>query len=177
MKKITLIGKDKIIKTDSKTANVLSTFFSTIISNLNIPEHPVSDPISNDINDHVLKSVLKYKDHSSIKAIEKISKLNSLFKFSNLEKREILNEIVNLDASKSCQDTDVGTKIIKENADIFADFIHPVINTTINKNQFPSFLKLADVIPVFKKDSKNAEHNYQPISILKNISKVLCLNK
>ena len=32
-------------------------------------------------------------------------KLNSLFKFSNVEKSEILNETVNLDASKSCQDT------------------------------------------------------------------------
>ena len=132
----------------------------------------MSDPISNGINDPVLKSILKPKDHPSIKAIRKISKLNSLFKFSNVEKREILNEIVNLDASKSCQDTDVPTKIIKENADIFADFIHPAINTTINKNEFPSFLKLADVIPVFKKGSKNSKHNYRPISILKNISKV-----
>ena len=42
---ITLIEKDKIIKTDSNTANVLNTFFSTIISNLNIPEYQVSDPI------------------------------------------------------------------------------------------------------------------------------------
>ena len=44
-----------------------------------------------------LKSFRKYKDHPSIKAIEKISKLNSLFKFSNVERGEILNEIVNLD--------------------------------------------------------------------------------
>ena len=56
-----------------------------------------------------------------------------------MEKREILYEIVNLDASKSCQDTDVPTIIIKENADIFADFIHPAINTTINKSEFPFF--------------------------------------
>ena len=34
--KINLIGKDKIIKTDGKTANVLNTFFSTIISNLSV---------------------------------------------------------------------------------------------------------------------------------------------
>ena len=68
-----------------------------------------------------------------------------------MEKREILNEIVNLDASEPCQNTDVPKKIINENADIFADFIHPVINMTINKNKFPSILKLADVIPVFKK--------------------------
>ena len=170
--KITLIENDKIIKTDSKTANLLNTFFSTIISNLNIPEYLVIDPIFNDINDPVLKSVLNYKDHPSIKATEKIFKLKSLFKFSNVEKREILNEIGNLDASKFCQDTDVLTKIIKENLDIFVDFIHPSINTTINKNEFPSFLKFAVVISVFKEGSKNFKHNYRSISILKNISKV-----
>ena len=41
-KKVALIEKDKIIKTHTKTANVLNTFFSTIISNLSIPEYPVS---------------------------------------------------------------------------------------------------------------------------------------
>ena len=99
----------------------------------------MSDRLFNDINNSVLKFILNYKDHPSVKTIEKISKPSSLFKFSNVEKREILNDIVNLDASKSYQDTDVPTKIIKENADIFADFIHPEINTTINKNEFPSF--------------------------------------
>ena len=170
--KITLIEKDKIIKIDTKAANVLNTLFSTIISNLNIPEYPVSDPISNDINDPVLKSILKYKVHPCIKAIEKISKLNNLFKISNVEKREVLNAIFNLDVSKSCQDTDVPTKNIKENADIFADFIHPAINASVNKKEFRSFLKLADVIPAFKKGSKNSKNNFWPISILKNISKV-----
>ena len=48
---VPLIEKDKIIKTDSKTANVLNTFLSTIVSHLNIPEYPVSDPISNENND------------------------------------------------------------------------------------------------------------------------------
>ena len=109
----------------------------------------MSDPISNDINDPVLKSILKYKTYPSKKAIEKISKLSNLFKFSNVEKRVILNEIVNLDASKSCQDTDIRTKIIKKNADIFAVFNHPAINASINKNEFSSFLRLADVIPAF----------------------------
>ena len=46
------------------------------------------------------------------------------------------------------------------------------INASINKNESPSSLKLADVIPVFKKGSKNLKHNYRPISILKSISKL-----
>ena len=89
-----------------------------------------------------------------------------------MEKKEILQEIVCLDASKVCQDTEVPTKIIKENANIFTDFIHPSINASINNGNFPSFLKLAKMIPIFKKDSKNSKDNYRPISILKNISKV-----
>ena len=93
--------------------NVLSTFFSTIITNLNIPEYPVYDSISNDINDPVLTLILRYKDHASIEAIEEISKLNSLFKNFNLEKGKILYEIVNPDALKSRQDTDLPKKIIK----------------------------------------------------------------
>ena len=115
----------------------MNTFFSTIISsNLNIPEYPVSDPISNDIIDPVLKSILKYKYHPSIKATEKISKLNNLFKFSNVEKKKILNETVNLDASKSCQ---MYRHRCTDNADIFADFIHPAINASINRNEYHLF--------------------------------------
>ena len=45
------------------------------------------DPISNDVSDPALKSILKYKDNPSIKAIEKIAKPNRLFKFSNVEKK------------------------------------------------------------------------------------------
>ena len=84
----------------------------------------------------------------------------------------MLNELINLDALNSYQEADVPTKIIKESANIFAEIIHLAINASINKNKFPSFLKLAHGIPVFKKGSKNSKHNYQPISILKDISEV-----
>ena len=136
--KINLIEKDKIIKTNINTANVLNTFFSTIISNLNFPEYQVSDPISNNVSDPVLKSILKYKDHPSIKAIKKIAKPNSLFKFSNVERRKILHEIVNLDASKSSQDTDVPTKIIKENAFLQTLFTRQLVRQSI-KTSFHLF--------------------------------------
>ena len=99
----------------------------------------MSDSIFNDINDPVLKSILKYNNHPSIKAIKKISTLNSLFKFFNVEKREIFNEIVNLDATKSCEDTDVPTEIIKENTYFFPNFIHQAINASINQTSFHPF--------------------------------------
>ena len=51
-------------------------------------------------------------------------------------------------------------------------FTGQLMHASINKNEFPSFLKLQNKIPVFKKGSKNSKHYYRPISILKNISKV-----
>ena len=38
---------------------------------------------------------------------------------------------------------------------------------------FPSVLKTAKVVPVFKKDSKLNYNNYHPISLLSNIEKIL----
>ena len=38
---------------------------------------------------------------------------------------------------------------------------------------FPSVLKIAKVVPVFKKDSKLYYSNYHPISLLSNIEKIL----
>ena len=40
---------------------------------------------------------------------------------------------------------------------------------------FPSVLKTAKVVPVFKKDSKLDYRNYRPISLLSNIEKILCI--
>ena len=110
---------------------------------------------------------MKYKNHPGIEAIEKVQKSKDLFHFSDVEKKKNFQEIVCLDASKACQDADV-----PKNADIFTDFVHPSINTSINNSDFPSFLNLENVISVFKKDSRNSKDNYRPISILKNISKV-----
>ena len=40
-------------------------------------------------------------------------------------------------------------------------------------NVFPSVLKTAKVVPVFKKDSKLYNSNYRPTSLLSNIEKYL----
>ena len=71
--------------------------------------------------------------------------------------------------SKSCQGTDLTTKIIKENADTFKDFIHAKINASIKKNELPSILQLKKPQ---KKTLKSSKHNYRSISILQNIPKV-----
>ena len=74
--------------------------------------------------DPIIKLILKYRDHPSILAIGEVckQKSDSPFLFTGIDKEEILKKILNLDTSKAWQDTDVSTKTLQENADIFADF-------------------------------------------------------
>ena len=47
-------------------------------------------------------------------------------------------------------------------------------NTLVNTiGVFPFVLKIAKVVPVYKKDSKLGYQNYHPISLLSNIEKIL----
>ena len=67
---------------------------------------------------------------------------------------------------------DIPVKVIKENKDIVAFFIHHNFNNSLSSSTFPTALKYADVKPVFKKDDKTDKENYRPISILPTLSKV-----
>ena len=75
-------------------------------------------------------------------------------------------------ANKGTQNTDIPTKLIKENSDIFADFTFENLNDCISHSVYPSALKLANITPVHKKDSKSEKDHYQPIGLLPNISKI-----
>ena len=51
--RITLIENDKVINSDNETANVMNTFFSNIVFNLNVPEYHGCEGISENISDSI----------------------------------------------------------------------------------------------------------------------------
>ena len=170
--KITIVEGDKIIRSDKETAKVLNEFFSNVVTNLNIPQFNQIDRTSENIRDPVIKAIVKYRAHPSIIAIKENCASKSNFNFSFVEKVDILKEIKMLQSNKATQNTDIPTKLIKDNADIFAEFIFISLNKCIEQSVFPSKLKLANITPVHKKNSKSSKENYRPVSILSNISKV-----
>ena len=167
-----LIENDEIIKTERGTAKVLKAFFSNNVQNLDIQQHNVDDPICENINDPLLKAIVRYQTHPSIVAIKKFCNSKSHFSFRNVQKEEILKELNNQNINKATQNTDIPTKIIKEKSDIFGDLIFSNLNCCINNSSYPSLLKRADITPVHKKDSKSEKNNHRPVSILSNISTV-----
>ena len=119
--------------------NILNTFFSNIVSNLGIAEYSNCEPLANNISDPILKCAVRYRNHPSILAIGDVcSKHPRLpFSFSKMNREEIVGEILKLETSKACQDTDIPTKNIKENADVFADILLAGFNDSIEKSNFP----------------------------------------
>ena len=69
----------------------------------------------------------------------KREKKHAALSFSKEAKEEIFRDNLNLDVSKACQNTDIPSKIIKENVDIFASFYTLVLtrlSLTRNFHQF-----------------------------------------
>ena len=171
MKK-SLIENNNVIKNDEKTATVLNNFFSNVIMSPNIQQHNETGPKSQNINDPLIAAIIKYRSHPSIIAIKDKCNSDLHFNFSFVEYDEIMKEINNLKTNKATQNTDIPTKLIKENSDIFADFIFENLNDCIAKSLFPSSLKNAIITPVHKKGTKTSKDHYRPVSILSNISKI-----
>ena len=65
--------------------------------------------------------IVKYRNHPSILKIGEVCNRKQcfLFSFSHVYKEETLKEILSLDSTNISQDTEIPTKIIKDNADIF----------------------------------------------------------
>ena len=105
--------------------------------------------------DPTLNAILKYRNHPGILAIKEKTRSVSVFTFNHITKEDIMKEIKYLDVSKASQENDNSTKIIKENADIFSNFIYQSFNNMINVCIFPTSVKLENITPVFKKGQKN----------------------
>ena len=154
---INLVEKGEILKTDLETAEVLNTFFGNIVKNLEINQYSNFDPVINNVKDPTLRAILKYKDHPSILAIQNNCKNRIKFAFEEMDLASIEKEIHNLKTNKASQSSDIPTKIIKKNVDIFAEFLWKSINSSIKSSTFPLCLKSADVTPLHKKGEKKTK--------------------
>ena len=142
--KITLVEDKTVTTQDEKNAELLNLFFSSAVKNLKIPEFSDTNPLAERLSDPVLKAILKYKNHPSIAAIRNTNN-NSHFHFNEVSVEDAYKEIRKLSTCKSVQSTDIPIRVLKENADILADYICGFFNKSIKKSTFPSILKNANI--------------------------------
>ena len=95
------------------------------------------------------------------------------FSIKNITVLEVIEHLNKLDSSKSTGLDGLGPRILKLLTPVIAKSLCHIINLSIMSGNFPSILKLARVIPIFKSGDKEDPGNYRPISILPTLSKVI----
>ena len=89
---------------------------------------------------------------------------NKTFSFDLVSSDTIFKEILSLDTKKATHSTDVPTKIVKADADLFSIFLSNAFSESVISGKFLSVLKLADDKPVHKKKSRLEKTNHRPVT-------------
>ena len=79
----------------------------------------------------------------------------------------------NLNPSKAHGSDGLPSRILKESANQLAPSLHYLFTKSLKVSQVPAEWKLANIIPIYKKGSKDHVENYRPISLLSIVSKTL----
>ena len=85
---------------------------------------------------------------------------------------EIKSFIDKLDISKASGPFSIPLNILKTQSEVLLAPLTTIVNKSLNEGIFPSLLKNATVVPIFKKKDKNKCANYRTISLLSNLSKI-----
>ena len=86
---------------------------------------------------------------------------------------QVLDVLTTLDASKATGPSEIPARILKETGYEIAPSLCELFNKSLRLGSLPMDWKLANVVPVFKKDNKEYAENYRPISLLYLVSKVM----
>ena len=137
------IVAEKIIRKDQAVAEVFNKYFINIVLNLEISTYHDYDNDFMATDDKVTNAVNKFRNHPSIIMIKNKKKKNDQrFSFGPVAYNDVLKKLNTLDATKASPQSDIPTKILKQNSKYFAEYIYEDVNQCISKSIFPSDLMM-----------------------------------
>ena len=93
--------------------------------------------------------------------------------FKPVVPNEIIKIIGKFNQNKSPGHDQIGNMIVKRVASEIAKPLSIIFNLSLTVGEVPSQLKIAKVIPIYKKDDAQVFSNYRPVSVLPCFSKVM----
>ena len=97
----------------------------------------------------------------------------SSFEFTCIDIPEVRKTVNDLSSKNSCGYDSISSKLLKRISEFIEEPFRLIINQSLCSGIFPDMLKIAKVIPLFKKGDQHLLDNYRPISLLPVISKYL----
>ena len=161
---------DKIITDPAHVSQHMNDFYVNIASKIggDIDVNQTSECNT----DFVTKCVYHFSDHPSVTDITNTMK-TAYFSFRHTTPTEVEKVMQSLDTKKATGPDRIPAKLIKPAAGPLSHQLTKVFNQCVDNNEFPSDAKLAEVVPVHKKNDNLNIMNYRPVSILSSMSKVL----
>ncbi len=102
----------------------------------------------------------------------KISRLIHTFRFFPVDASEISEVIDKLKSKRSVGHDGISSSTLKLIAPVISEKLADLFNESIAKHVFSECLKTAKVLPFHKSDDSKDPNNFQPISLLSQISKI-----
>ena len=118
-----------------------------------------------------LANKIQTKDGQSYKSYL-TQKHSSNFIFNPISSEEVSKIILKLKRKSSSGHDTISSKLLNYISPIIVKPLTTIINQSLQTGIFPSSLKLAKVLPFYKKGDNQLFNNYRPISLLPVISKV-----
>jgi hypothetical protein len=149
-----VVGADSRLIMDKKDiANEFNQYFVSIGEDL-------ANKLLTDNHNLPFESTMSYDNPNNIS-------------FYPVSEEEVVKTVNELKSSSSAGFDKITVKFLKDNINLLLPHLVNMINDSFKNNKFPDELKLARVLPIFKKGSKICMTNYRPISILSNVAKIL----
>ena len=142
---------NKIIRENVDIADCFNKFFANVGPNL---ANSIKGPMGQSYKDYLKK------------------KMESIFSFNTVENGYVLKLIQMLKSKPSFGHDGLSSIMLKEIANYISPILTCIINQSLCTGIFPESLKIAKIIPIFKKENPHITDNYRPVSLLPILSKI-----
>lgn len=161
---IMLMEGQNVVSDNCDVANVFNEYYRYITDHIGFTD------TCSDIS--VEELICKYNDHESIKLIRDLNKGDTCA-LNTLTEKQVYDILSRVNPKKATGFDELPPKLLYLARNELAPSITNIINYGIVNAKFPSYLKLAEITPCFKKDNPMDKTKYRPVSILPCISKIM----
>jgi hypothetical protein len=170
---VILFEGDVIINKPFHACNVFNAFYNTVAADIGQSAADILQCENNEDFDGYISDVIKrYNTHPSVNYIRDNSSRLDSFCFSKVSVGDICKRLRQLKTRKSPGYDNIPPKLLKLGANVLCYPLQHIVNTCIELSVFPTALKKAEIIPIYKKGDSLKKENYRPISVLSCVSKI-----